>query len=168
MNYPNHFYVFFFTCTFACIRNLFLLFIISESFHLVLVKDTRRPKPCNFMQKRLFFPECELGVVREVFFCHLPKKSRNRNRFKELLGMLYIAIRCGILWIVLCLFHFACKIIFQLICNFWKPESSTAGKKKEKVHFWPSNYRLSLVLAIELQNQISLTIQLSKPFKFGH
>jgi len=39
---------------------------------------------------------------------------------------------------------------------------------KEKVHFWPSNSGLSLILAIELQNRISLAIQLSKPFKFDH
>jgi hypothetical protein len=39
---------------------------------------------------------------------------------------------------------------------------------KEKVHFWPSNFCLSLVLTIELQNQIFLTIQLLKPFTIGH
>jgi hypothetical protein len=38
----------------------------------------------------------------------------------------------------------------------------------EKVHFWPSNFCLSLVLAIELQNQTFLTIQLLKPFTIGH
>ena len=39
---------------------------------------------------------------------------------------------------------------------------------KGKVHFWPSNYCPSLVLAIELQNRVSLTTQLSKPFIFSH
>jgi hypothetical protein len=37
--------------------------------------------------------------------------------------------------------------------------------KSRKNVFLPSNYRLNLVLA---QNRKSLTIQLSKPFKFGH
>ena len=39
---------------------------------------------------------------------------------------------------------------------------------KEKVHFWPSNYCSSLILTMQLQNQISLTIELSKPFIFDH
>jgi hypothetical protein len=43
----------------------------------------------------------------------------------------------------------------------------TRISKMENVHFWPSNYMLSLALAIELQNWKSLTIQLSKLFKFG-
>jgi hypothetical protein len=47
-------------------------------------------------------------------------------------------------------------------------ENNHQGFWEEKVHVWPSNYRLSLVLAIELENQTFLTIQLSKPFKFGH
>ena len=34
--------------------------------------------------------------------------------------------------------------------------------------FLHSNYGLSLILAIQLQNRVSLTIQLSKPFTFGH
>jgi hypothetical protein len=34
--------------------------------------------------------------------------------------------------------------------------------------FWPSNFCLSLILSIELQNRISLTIQLLKPFTIGH
>ena len=38
----------------------------------------------------------------------------------------------------------------------------------EKVHFWPSNSCLGLILAIELQNRISLTIQPLKPFIFDH
>jgi hypothetical protein len=38
----------------------------------------------------------------------------------------------------------------------------------KKIHFWPSNFCLSLVLAIELQNRISLTIQLLKPFTIDH
>jgi hypothetical protein len=42
------------------------------------------------------------------------------------------------------------------------------GEKKGKVHFWPSNYCLSLVLAIELQNRVSSTLQLLKPFTIGH
>jgi hypothetical protein len=37
-----------------------------------------------------------------------------------------------------------------------------------KVHFWPSNYCLSLVLAIELQNRVSSTVQLLKPLTIGH
>ena len=37
-----------------------------------------------------------------------------------------------------------------------------------KVHFWPSNSCLGLVLAIELQNRVSLTTELLKPFTFGH
>ena len=37
-----------------------------------------------------------------------------------------------------------------------------------KVHFWPSNSCLSLILAIQLQNRVALTIQLSKPVTFGH
>jgi hypothetical protein len=41
--------------------------------------------------------------------------------------------------------------------NFWK-----------KVHFWTSNFCLSLVLVIKLQNRISLTIQLLKPFTIVH
>jgi hypothetical protein len=39
---------------------------------------------------------------------------------------------------------------------------------KGKVHFWPSNFCLSLVLAIELQNRTSLTIKLLKPFTIDH
>ena len=38
----------------------------------------------------------------------------------------------------------------------------------QKVYFLPSNCYPSLVLAIELQNRVSSTIQLSKPFTFGH
>ena len=38
----------------------------------------------------------------------------------------------------------------------------------DKVYFWPSNSCLGLVLSIELQNRVSLTIELSKPFTFGH
>jgi hypothetical protein len=38
----------------------------------------------------------------------------------------------------------------------------------EKVHFWPFNYWLGLILAIELQNRVSSTIQLLKPFTIGH
>ena len=38
----------------------------------------------------------------------------------------------------------------------------------DKVYFWPSNSCLGLILAIELQNRISSTTQLSKPFTFGH
>ena len=38
----------------------------------------------------------------------------------------------------------------------------------EKVHFWPSNFCLDLILAIELQNRVSLVIQLLKPFIFDH
>jgi hypothetical protein len=38
---------------------------------------------------------------------------------------------------------------------------------KEKVYFWPSNFYLNLVLAIEVQNRISLTIQLLKPIIIG-
>ena len=38
----------------------------------------------------------------------------------------------------------------------------------DKVHFWPSNSCLGLVLAIELQNRVSSTTQLSKPFTFVH
>jgi hypothetical protein len=40
--------------------------------------------------------------------------------------------------------------------------------KKEEVHFWPSNYSQSLVLAIEPENQKSLAIQLLKPFISDH
>ena len=36
--------------------------------------------------------------------------------------------------------------------------------KKDKVHFWPSNFCLGLVLSIELQNRVSSTTQLWKPF----
>jgi hypothetical protein len=39
-------------------------------------------------------------------------------------------------------------------------ESNFLLWRKEKVHFWPSNFCLGLVLAIELQNQITLIIQL--------
>ena len=39
---------------------------------------------------------------------------------------------------------------------------------KDKVHFWPSNSYPSLILAIQLQNRVALTIQLSKPVTFGH
>jgi hypothetical protein len=39
---------------------------------------------------------------------------------------------------------------------------------KEKAHIWPSNYKRSFILAIELQYWKSLTIQLSKLIKFGH
>jgi len=38
---------------------------------------------------------------------------------------------------------------------------------KEKVHFWPSNYGSSLVLALQLENQTPAVPQLSKPFKIG-
>ena len=38
---------------------------------------------------------------------------------------------------------------------------------KDKVHFWPSNSCLGLVLAIELQNRVSLTTQLRKLFIFS-
>jgi hypothetical protein len=41
-------------------------------------------------------------------------------------------------------------------------------KKLDKVYFWPSNSYSSLILAIQLQNRVSLTIQLSKPVTFGH
>jgi hypothetical protein len=45
--------------------------------------------------------------------------------------------------------------------------SITGGKKRVKSIF--DNPTLaSLVLTIEHQNQVFLTIQLSKPFKFGH
>ena len=37
-----------------------------------------------------------------------------------------------------------------------------------KVHFWPSNYPLCPVLTMQLQNQTSAAIQLSKPVIFGH
>jgi hypothetical protein len=40
--------------------------------------------------------------------------------------------------------------------------------EKENVHFLPSNFCLDLVLSIELQKWISLTIQLLKPFTVGH
>jgi hypothetical protein len=39
---------------------------------------------------------------------------------------------------------------------------------KRKIHFWPSNFCLSFILAIELENRVSLTIQLLKPFTIGH
>ena len=39
---------------------------------------------------------------------------------------------------------------------------------KSKVHFWPSNSCPSLILAIQLQNRVALTIQLLKPVTFGH
>jgi hypothetical protein len=42
-----------------------------------------------------------------------------------------------------------------------KAKGSVYAKNKEKVHFRPSNFCLSLVLTIKLQNRISLTIQLS-------
>ena len=42
------------------------------------------------------------------------------------------------------------------------------NSNKEKVHFWPSNSCLDSILAIELQNRVSLTIQLLKPFIFDH
>jgi len=42
------------------------------------------------------------------------------------------------------------------------------GIEKGKVHFWPSNSCPSLILAIQLQNRVALTIQLSKPVTFGH
>jgi hypothetical protein len=45
---------------------------------------------------------------------------------------------------------------------------ATLQNKKEKVHFLLSNYCLGLVLAIELQNRVSSTIQLLKPFTIGH
>jgi hypothetical protein len=49
--------------------NHFLLFIVSESFHIYLVEDTRGPKPRNFTMKRMFFQSHKrLGVVGEVFF----------------------------------------------------------------------------------------------------
>jgi citrate lyase synthetase len=38
----------------------------------------------------------------------------------------------------------------------------------EKVYFRPSNFCLNLVLTIKLQNRISLTIELLKPFTIGH
>ena len=37
-----------------------------------------------------------------------------------------------------------------------------------KVYFWPSKYRLGLILSTESQNQKSLTIQLLKSLKFSH
>ena len=43
-----------------------------------------------------------------------------------------------------------------------------ALKKKEKVYFWPSNYCLSLILAIQLENRVYLTTQLSKPLILSH
>jgi hypothetical protein len=46
LNYPTHFHVFFYLL-YICIKNYFLLFIISESFHLILKEDTSRPKPSN-------------------------------------------------------------------------------------------------------------------------
>ena len=39
---------------------------------------------------------------------------------------------------------------------------------KSKVHFLPSNYLLCSVLTMQLQNQTSAAIQLSKPVIFGH
>ena len=39
---------------------------------------------------------------------------------------------------------------------------------KSKVHFWPSNNPLCPVLTMQLQNQTSAAIQLSKPVIFGH
>jgi hypothetical protein len=43
--------------------------------------------------------------------------------------------------------------------EFWKIENALLPFfSLEKVHFWPSNCSLSLVLAIELQNRTSLTI----------
>lgn len=38
----------------------------------------------------------------------------------------------------------------------------------DKVHFWPFNCYAGLILTIQLQNQKSSTIELSKPFTFGH
>jgi hypothetical protein len=40
--------------------------------------------------------------------------------------------------------------------------------KQGKSPFWPSNSYLSLILAIEFQNRVSLTIQLLKRFTIGH
>jgi hypothetical protein len=44
----------------------------------------------------------------------------------------------------------------------------TFTQKLGKVHFWPSNSYLSLVLAIVLQNRVFSTIQLLKSFIIGH
>jgi hypothetical protein len=38
----------------------------------------------------------------------------------------------------------------------------------KKIYFWQSNSCLGLILSIELQNWVSLTIQLLKPFTIGH
>jgi hypothetical protein len=40
--------------------------------------------------------------------------------------------------------------------------------KQGKSPFWPSNSYPSLILAIEFQNRVSLTIQLLKRFTIGH
>jgi hypothetical protein len=46
LNYPNHFYVFFLSCTFASgILFYFLLFLSTSTF---FIEDTHRPKPRNF------------------------------------------------------------------------------------------------------------------------
>jgi hypothetical protein len=39
---------------------------------------------------------------------------------------------------------------------------------KNKFIFWPFNSWFSLILTIELQNRVSLTIQLLNPFTIGH
>jgi len=48
------------------------------------------------------------------------------------------------------------------------PGQKVAGATMEKVHFRPLNFRLDLVLTIELQNRVTSTIQLLKLFTFDH
>jgi hypothetical protein len=75
----------------------------------------------------------------------------------ELMG--FIADHSGELPITLCLL-----LVWLLGCIcLWENEINS-----EKVHFWPSNYCLSLILTIKLQNWVSSTIQLLKPFTIGH
>ena len=48
------------------------------------------------------------------------------------------------------------------------PGQKVAGATMEKIHFRPLNFRLDLVLIIELQNWVTSTIQLLKLFTFDH
>ena len=58
-------------------------------------------------------------------------------------------------------FHISSSLITLSFIN-------NCGVDLNNVHFWPSNYCPSLILTMQLQNRVSLTIKLSKPFTFGH
>jgi hypothetical protein len=61
--------------------NHFLLFIVYESFHIYLVEDTRRLKPCNFTMKRLFFSRVlkDKELSEKYFFAIFLKIQRLGN-----------------------------------------------------------------------------------------